>query len=232
MTDQRLVQHGFNNIEIEKGKLLKIIKDNRETHIAEYEKSVKSYEAAKLAYAQEFWAQLSENVGLVKTSLNDKVESVADAVLTARETFENGGVIDLRNVNAIVNQMMNIVPKVQMSVKQPVSHEKDYDVAIRGLELSTAEYVFLDHANFQQYVLDEWNWKADFSNNNSVLFSGVSMIGNSYFNNNPHGLVMTSGCFVEKFGDTMMGPLVMTTGTAPSKSSQLFNSIITANSNS
>ena len=201
--ETRLVQHGFNNIEIEKAKLLEIIRANKEKHIEEFNKSVKAYEVAKLAYAQEFWAQLSENIGLLKRNVDDKLEAVADAVLTARDIHsKEDGVIDLKDVNASVS--MYLQPKVQLTVKKPVSHEKDYTVAIRGLELSTAEFVYVDQSNFSKYVLDEWDWKADFSSNNTVLFSGASIANNSYFNVHAIG----SGCYVATSGDAMTGNVI------------------------
>jgi hypothetical protein len=229
---QRLVQNGFGSIEIEKGKLLDIIKENKEKHIEEFNKSVKAYEVAKLAYAQEFWAQLSENIGLTKSKMEDKLEMVADAVLKAREIHTSGkGSIDLKDVNAAL--VMNIYPKVQMTVKQPVSHEKEYTVAIRGLELSTAEFVFLNQGDFSRYVLDEWDWKAEFSLNNSITLSGTTMTGHSHFNNTGIS-VLSSGCFA--LGETsspystidtnnIYGSVISGCSTLGVKSAQLYSSI-------
>jgi hypothetical protein len=197
---QRLVQHGFTNIEVEKSKLLGIIKSNKDKHIAEYNKAVIAYETAKLAYAQEYWAQLAENIVATKKIWDDKLESVAAAVIMAREANEKeGGVIDLKNIN--ISVLYNLNPKVSMTVAAPVSHEKDYSTAIRGLELSTAEFVYLDQSNFSKYVLDEWDWKPTFSNNINVLTSGCSMVGNSYFNNSVDGIRL-SGSFISTASGT------------------------------
>jgi hypothetical protein len=234
MEDKRLVQQGFNNVEIEKERLLSVIRENKKKHISEYEASVKSYEQAKLAYAQEFWAQLSENIGLVKTSLNEKLETVSEAVLNARAEHEkDGGKIDLKDVNAYIS--LSLQPRVQLAVKEPVSHEKEYNIAIRSLELTTAEFIYLDQSNFSKYVLDEWDWKQEFSYNNSILYSGASMVGNSYFYNGP-SVISTGSNFVTKFGDTMTGNLIIASGLGilPSasgistlgKTTQLFNTIV------
>jgi len=230
---QRLVQNGFSNIEIEKGKLLDIIKENKEKHVKQYKESVKAYEVAKLAYAQEFWAQLSENIGLAKKVMEEKLELVADAVLTARDVHSKGdGNIDLAHINA--SMVYYTQPKVQMTVKQPTSHEKDYTVAIRGLELSTAEFVYLTQADFSRYVLDEWDWKAEFTNMHITTISGSTMIGNSYFNNSG-GMVYASGLsLIGKSGDTMTGALntdsiiygaISGCSTLGVKSAQLYSSI-------
>ena len=179
---ERLVQHGFRNVEIEKAKLLDIIKENKNKHVKEYGEAVKAFNAAKLTYAQEFWAQLSENIGLAKKAMEEKLEIVAGAVLDAREEARGENPeIDLSKINASVQ--FNLNPKVQLTAKKPVSHEKDYDIAIRAMELSTAEFVYLEMGDFMKYVQDEWEWKNEFNSNNLTLINGISVANNSYFSN-------------------------------------------------
>lgn len=47
--------------------------------------------------------------------------------------------------------------------RKPESHEKDYDRAIAMLEMSTDGEITLTKREFDQLVMDEWDWKADFS---------------------------------------------------------------------
>jgi len=61
---------------------------------------------------------------------------------------------------------------IRMNVSQPVSYAKQYDSAIRMLEMSTSELVYLNSSEFNQYVLDDWAWKQSWINNNMVLTSG------------------------------------------------------------
>lgn len=44
----------------------------------------------------------------------------------------------------------------------PVSYEKEYDRAIRMLELSVDKEIEVEEAVFNQLVLDEWHWKHQF----------------------------------------------------------------------
>ena len=49
----------------------------------------------------------------------------------------------------------------------PVSHEKDYDQVIMMLEMSVDEKVRLLSDEFACYVMDDWDWKQQFTASNS-----------------------------------------------------------------
>jgi hypothetical protein len=185
--EQRLVQNGFGNVEVEKGKLLETIKKNRTKHVEEYKTACDKFEQAKLAYALEFEAQLEENIKKAKKVLEQKLKKVSKAVAEGeKEHAKKDGIIDLTDINAAVSLILQ--PKVQLTVKQPVSHEKEYDRVIRNLELSTAEFVILNTTDFNQYILDEWAWKQDFAANLYAMTSGTSMIGNNHYHNSSDGI--------------------------------------------
>jgi len=189
----RLVQNGFGSVEIEKAKLLETIKSNKEKHVKEYNEASKKYGQATLAYALEFVKQLEENISDVKKSLDEKLNLVQSAVGLGEEAYAQEKPIDFKDINASL--YMNLQPKVQITVSQPVSHEKEYDTVIKNLELSTAEFVVLGQSDFNQYVLDEWVWKSTFTANNSAVYSGSTMTGHIHFNNAASGIyAMTSGC--------------------------------------
>lgn len=44
----------------------------------------------------------------------------------------------------------------------PESHMREYDRAIRMVEMSTENEITLDQREFDQYVMDEWSWKQEF----------------------------------------------------------------------
>jgi len=46
---------------------------------------------------------------------------------------------------------------------KPENHVKDYDRIIARLEMSQDESIYLKHSDFDKYVLDEWRWKAAFT---------------------------------------------------------------------
>ena len=54
------------------------------------------------------------------------------------------------------------IAKIRAMPSAPVSHEKEYDRAIRMLELSVEKEIEVEEDIFNQLVLDEWSWKHQF----------------------------------------------------------------------
>lgn len=50
----------------------------------------------------------------------------------------------------------------------PVSHEKEYERAIKMLEFSQDETILIDEELFNAYVLNEWAWTAQFFASNAT----------------------------------------------------------------
>lgn len=107
------------SVKINKGELLKIVRDNQKKHIKEYDESVKDYKKAAIKIAK-------EHVDLAKTG---DLDSIA---------------------------------KIKAMPSRPASYEKEYDRAIRMLELSVDDVIELEDQIFNQLVLDEWHWKNAF----------------------------------------------------------------------
>lgn len=55
------------------------------------------------------------------------------------------------------------IAKIRAMPQRPASYEKDYDRAIRMLELSVEDTIELEEDIFNQLVLDEWTWKHQFT---------------------------------------------------------------------
>ena len=64
---------------------------------------------------------------------------------------------------------------MHFSLQQPVDQTKEYDRAIRMLEMSSDTTVELEEHDFQQYVMDDWAWKQQFLASNSA-YSGTAMM--------------------------------------------------------
>jgi hypothetical protein len=47
-------------------------------------------------------------------------------------------------------------------LEKPTSHEKDYDLTIKMIEMSIDEVFELRTSEFNQLVLDEWSWRSSF----------------------------------------------------------------------
>jgi hypothetical protein len=55
-----------------------------------------------------------------------------------------------------------------ITMPEPQDHTKDYDRVITMLEMSVDEQVELDSVSFDQYVMDNWSWKAGALATNSM----------------------------------------------------------------
>lgn len=54
------------------------------------------------------------------------------------------------------------IAKIKAMPSAPVNYEKEYDRAIRMLELSVEKEIEVEEDIFNQLVLDEWAWKHQF----------------------------------------------------------------------
>jgi hypothetical protein len=61
-----------------------------------------------------------------------------------------------------------------ISETMPENHTSDYDRVIRMLELTTEPEIRLTQELFDQYVMDNWVWKKNWSASNSKYLSNVS----------------------------------------------------------
>lgn len=55
----------------------------------------------------------------------------------------------------------------------PTSHEKEYNRAIRAVELDVRETIELQEDVFNQLVMDEWTWKEAFTVSNTTYKAGL-----------------------------------------------------------
>jgi hypothetical protein len=62
--------------------------------------------------------------------------------------------------------------KLTIALTVPVQHMKDYDRVIRMLEMSTADEITISEAQFTQYVMDDWDWKAKFVGSTAMYNGG------------------------------------------------------------
>lgn len=124
------VQEGHTRIAT--GKLVEILKANRERHASEFKDALagwrKSYAAA--------------------------LRKVADTCRDAAAKLDGDA---MRGVAPEIVQLERDL-FFDLPVK-PADHTADYDRIIRRLELSEDQEQFVKHSDFDRYVLDEWSWK-------------------------------------------------------------------------
>lgn len=68
----------------------------------------------------------------------------------------------------------------QTTLVQPISQLQEYDRAIKMLEMNTQAEITLEEHEFNQFVMDKWNWSKQFAMSNKSYTS--SDIANSYIN--------------------------------------------------
>jgi len=61
---------------------------------------------------------------------------------------------------------------LHFNLSKPVSHEKNYDIAISMLEMEVNDTVEIEVDEFQKYVNDEWDWSQSFKHLSSFYTSG------------------------------------------------------------
>jgi len=55
-----------------------------------------------------------------------------------------------------------------INLPQPREYLSEYDTTIRMLEMTTLLEVELSSHDFERFVMDEWEWKENFSNSTSI----------------------------------------------------------------
>jgi hypothetical protein len=82
-------------------------------------------------------------------------ESVADYKAAVIKLMKQNLKLAQSNDLAQIAQIKSIPPV-------PTSHQREYDHAIRMLELCVDTDIVLEQADFNQLVMDEWHWKQSF----------------------------------------------------------------------
>lgn len=63
------------------------------------------------------------------------------------------------------------LPVLIFNLPMPVDQTSAYDRAIGMLEMSVEDIIELDEHDYQQYVLDEWNWSASVTASNTFYLN-------------------------------------------------------------
>jgi len=102
------------NTKIKRDDLIKIVRQNRDVHIAE--------------------------------------------VLKLREQWRKKMLVMAAKIVEVGPKLRKFPQALQALRNEPVSHTRDFDDAIRMLELTTEDIIDLTPPNFQCLVLNRWNW--------------------------------------------------------------------------
>jgi hypothetical protein len=111
------------------------------------------------------------NTGVVKVNRLKLLEVLQNNKKTHVDEF-NKAIVQFRK--DVIEEMTTLLDRVtkgetlrtglQQNVMQPVSHEKEYDKAITKYSMSVDDEIYLNDPQFDQLVMDNWQWKNSTSN--------------------------------------------------------------------
>ena len=98
-------------------------------------------------------------LGIVRENLKKHLTDYAEAV----EDYKVGALkVATSNLKIAKTGEIDKFHQIKGLPQRPVSYEKEYNRAIRMLELSVDEEIMIEQDTFNQLVLDEWHWKNSF----------------------------------------------------------------------
>ena len=106
----------------------------------------------------------NELLGIVRDNKKKHVKEFDEAVKDYKKAALK---VAKEHVELAKSGELDQIAKIRAMPQRPSSYEKDYDRAIRMLELSVEDIIELEEDIFNQLVLDEWSWK------NSVVASSA-----------------------------------------------------------
>ncbi len=104
-----------------------------------------------------------ERLNLLKVLEENKIKHVEEYKLAIVE-FRKAVIKEMTELLASISAGGTLAMSLRQNVNMPQSHEKDYARAIKKFSMSVDEFIYLDDAHFDQYVMDNWQWKAHTSN--------------------------------------------------------------------
>ena len=100
-----------------------------------------------------------ELLGIVRTNKEKHVREYNESV----EDYKKAAIsVTQKNLELAQSGDLDQIAKIKGMPQKPTSYEKEYDRAIRMLELSVESVIEVEQDVFNQLVLDEWSWKNAF----------------------------------------------------------------------
>jgi len=131
------------SVEVNRLKLIEILKSNKEKHVAAYDEAI-------TGYCEQAVEKLREGYDSAKL----KLEKNLDKGLASIKEF------DPKNPR-VTSDYLTLVEGIQVHLPVPRSCAKEYDAAIDMAEWDVRETLELTHAEFQCFVRDVWEWSSE-----------------------------------------------------------------------
>lgn len=101
----------------------------------------------------------NELLGIVRDNKKKHVKEFDESVKDYKKAAVK---VAKEHVDLAKSGDLDQIARIKAMPARPTSYEKDYDRAIRMLELSVESTIELEEDIFNQLVLDEWHWKHQF----------------------------------------------------------------------
>jgi len=108
-------------------------------------------------YKKELLSTLIKNRQLHIEMFRDSMEGYREQVMEACEELLNQA---NNNEDVVIGNLSKL--------RKPISHEKDYSLAVRMLEMSVDDEILLEQDEFDNLVMDDWDWSQEFSSSNMM----------------------------------------------------------------
>ena len=139
-------------VTVNREKLLIALRENKAKHVAEYTEAVKGYK--------------EQATKRLEAAIKKARKRLTESMGTIQKRIDTFGEEQLPDVITVLNTE-------SFALKVPRNHEKSYEVAIRMAEMEVADVVELGQDEFQCFVLDDWDWKNEFTSINSTYTKKV-----------------------------------------------------------
>lgn len=133
-------------IEVNREKLVEILESNKIKHL-------KDYEEAKEGYKETLLTKLSTAFDDAKKQLEDRYSKIKEKV----SNFTNEDIEKQTDY-------FQLVKDITVTMPVPRSYEEEYNAAIDMAKWDVRETLELTYAEFNCFVRDNWDWKAEFEN--------------------------------------------------------------------
>ena len=134
-------------VTVDRQQLLTALRQNKAKHVAEYTEAVRGYK--------------EQATQRLESAIKTARRRLTDAMASIQKRIDAFGDEQLPDVITVLNTEC-------FALKVPRNHEKSYEVAIRMAEMEVADTVELGQDEFQCFVLDDWEWKNEFTAINST----------------------------------------------------------------
>lgn len=135
-------------VTVNRSNLIEKLYANREQHQKDYAEALAGYKEQATAAARKAMRRATVDLADAEKAILDKI---------ARFDPEDP-----------VSDQVVLLQAVSFRLPVPQNHSRAYDVAIKMAEWEVADTIEITQSQFQCFVLDDWDWKRDFTHLNKT----------------------------------------------------------------